>query len=155
MKNIMFTLSNVFSSSFAFMAFRNYAMPLVFALITLASCSDDDDSINPDIAKLVGTYSVVDTDDDGEVKNYNITITKANGGVEISNFGKIMYVPVKATINGNAFNIPSQTFKSKSMTIVIKGQGTLNGDNLNFDYTIDTDGGIVLEHACVANKSNG
>lgn len=151
----MFTLSNVFSSSVFFMAFRNYATPLVFSLITLASCSDNDDSVNPDIAKLAGTYSVVDTDEDGEVKNYNVTITQADGGVEISNFGKIMYVPVKAAINGNAFTIPAQTFKGKSMTIIIKGQGTLNGNNLNFDYTIDTDDGYVLEHTCVANKSNG
>jgi hypothetical protein len=64
-----------------------------------------------------------------------------------------MYVPVKATIKGNMFNVPSQTFKGKSMTIVITGNGTLNDQNLNFDYSIDTGDGIVLEHSCVASKN--
>lgn len=156
MKKIIFLANNILTSSAISMAFRNYATPFVFALLTLAGCGkDDDQNFDADIAMLIGTYAVVDTDEDGEVKNYNITITKAGGGVEISNFGKIMYVPVKATIHGNAFHIPAQTFKGKSMTIVISGQGTLDETKLNFNYTIDTDDGYVLEHICVATKSNG
>jgi major membrane immunogen (membrane-anchored lipoprotein) len=155
MKNISLITNKVLTSSALSIVFRNYATPFVFALLTLAGCGkDDDENFDADIAMLVGTYSVVDTDEDDEIKNYDITITKADGGVEISNFGKIMYVPVKATIHGNAFHIPSQTFKGKSMTIVISGQGTLDGTKLNFDYVIDTAGGYVLEHVCVATKSN-
>ena len=29
-----------------------------------------------DIAKVVGTYSVIDTDEDNEVENYSVTITQ-------------------------------------------------------------------------------
>jgi hypothetical protein len=155
MKKIFFTANNVLTSSAISMAFRNYATPFVFALLTLVGCSkDDEQNFDAEIAMLVGTYEVVDTDEDGEIKNYDITIKKADGGVEISNFGKIMYVPVKATIHGSAFHIPAQTFKGKNMTIVISGQGTLAETKLNFNYTIDTDDGYVLEHVCVATKSN-
>ncbi len=105
------------------------------------------------LLKLVGNYSVVDTDENGDVENYSINITNGkDGGLEISNFGDIMYVPVKASIKGNSFTVPSQTFKGKSMTIVVAGTGTLNGNTLNFDYTIET-GDHLLEHSCVASKN--
>ncbi len=155
MKKIIFPLYNLLTSTSASLVYRTYVTSLVFALITLSSCSkDDDEDFSADVTKLVGTYTVVDTDEDGEIKNYSIIISKSGGGVEISNFGKIMYVPVKASIKGNVFTIPSQTFNGKSMTIVISGRGTLNDDKLNFDYTIDTDDGYELEHVCVANKNS-
>ena len=154
MNTITFHLKNVVSSISAHNIFRNYITILMFAIVTLTSCSDDDDGPNPDIAKVVGSYTVVDTDEDGDVENYSINITQSkDGGIEISNFGDIMYVPVKASIKGNSFTVPSQTFKGKSMTIVVAGNGTLNGNTLNFDYTIDTDDDILLEHSCVASKS--
>jgi hypothetical protein len=156
MKNTMSFFRTLTLSNSAHTIFRSYVTSFVFALITLTSCSDDDNEIDnsADVAKLVGSYTVVDTDEDGEVENYSINITKEkDGGVEISNFGDIMYVPVKATILGNKFNVPAQTFKGKSMTIVISGNGTLNGNTLNFDYTIETDDDYVLEHSCVASKS--
>ena len=90
----------------------------------------DDEDFSADIAKVVGTYTVVDTDEDDDVENYTVTISKSGNGVEISNFGDIMYVPVKATIRGNTFTIPSQTFKGKTMTIVIYGQW-----NTKWQYT--------------------
>jgi hypothetical protein len=124
------------------------------AVLIFSSCSDDDEDFSVDAAKVVGTYSVTDTDEDGDVETYSITISQSkDGGIEISNFGDIMYVPVKATIKGNVFNVPAQTFKGKSMTIVITGNGTMNNTNLNFDYSIDTGDGIVLEHSCVASKN--
>jgi len=129
---------------------------LVFLLISmtfvLGSCNDDDEDFSADIEKVVGTYSVIDTDEDDEVENYTVTISTSGNGVEITNFGDIMYVPVKATIKGNVFTIPSQTFKGKTMTIVIYGQGILNGDQLTFDYTIDTGDDFLLEHTCNATK---
>ncbi|HYI78175.1 MAG TPA: hypothetical protein VEW65_11200, partial [Chryseolinea sp.] len=76
-----------------------------------------------------------------------------NGDLEISNFGDIMYVPVKTSIKGNAVTVPAQTFNGKSMTIVIEGSGTLNGNTLNLDYTIETGDDYLLEHSCVATKN--
>jgi len=153
MNTITFHLKNTVSSISAHTLFRNYITIVMFALVSLTSCSDDDDGPSPDLAKAVGSYSVVDTDEDGDVENYSINITKSkDGGLEISNFGDIMYVPVKASMKGNSFNVPAQTFKGKSMTIVVAGTGTLNGTTLNFDYTIKTDDHL-LEHSCVANKN--
>jgi hypothetical protein len=130
-------------------------MPILFAVISLTSCDkDDDDGFSADVAKIVGTYSVEDTFEDRGVENYTITISDAkDGGVEISNFGDIMYVPVKANISGNTFTIPLQTFKGKSMTIIITGSGNMAGNNLTFDYTIDTGDDSLLEHSCVASKN--
>ena len=145
-KNTPAVLANINFLPTYFIAFL-----LMSTAFVLGSCNDDDD-FSADIAKVVGTYSVVDTDEDKEVENYTVTVVKSGNGVEISNFGDIMYVPVKATIKGNAFTIPSQTFKGKTMTIVIKGNGTLNGNTLTFDYTIDTGDDILLEHTCNAIK---
>lgn len=126
---------------------------LFVVTLILSSCDNDDEpDYSADIAKVVGTYSVTDTDEDDEVENYSVTITKSGNGVEISNFGDIMYVPVKATIKGNVFNIPSQTFQGKSMTIEIYGSGNLSGNKLTFDYTIKTDDDYYLEHSCDATK---
>jgi hypothetical protein len=111
---------------------NNLLLLLVSMTFVLGSCNDDDE--------------------DFSVENYSVTITKSGNGVMISNFGDIMYVPVNATIKGNVFTIPSQTFKGKTMTIVIYGQGILNGDHLTFDYTIDTDDDFLLEHTCSATK---
>lgn len=131
---------------------NNFLLLLVVSMtFVMGSCNDDED-FSADIEKVVGTYNVVDTDEDDEVENYAVTITKSGNGVEISNFGDIMYVPVKATIRGNLLTIPSQTFKGKTMTIVIYGQGTLNANNLTFEYTIDTDDDFLLEHTCNATK---
>jgi hypothetical protein len=132
--------------------FSQYLTPFIFALITLSSCSNDDEDFSADAAKVIGTYAVVDTYNNGQIKNYDITISKGkDGGLEISNFGKIMYVPVKASIKGNTFTIPAQTFKGNKMTIIVSGLGTLNGSTLNFNYTIDS--GTQIEHTCVASKN--
>ena len=126
---------------------------LFVVALMLSSCDNDDEpDYSADIAKVVGTYNVTDTDEDDEVENYSVTISKSGNGVEISNFGDIMHVPVKATIKGNTFNIPSQTFKGKTMTIEIYGSGSLTGNKLTFDYTIKTDDDYYLEHSCDATK---
>jgi hypothetical protein len=127
-------------------------MLLFITVLILSSCNKDDDDFSADVARVVGTYNVTDTDENDEVESYSVTITKAGNGVQISNFGDFMYAPVKAEIRGNHFNIPSQTFQGKSMTIVIYGSGTLNGDKLTFDYTVKTDDDYLLEHSCDATK---
>jgi hypothetical protein len=153
MKTLIITLKSLYTSTSAQILFRTYITPILFALVTLSSCSKDDEDFSADVAKIVGTYSVTDTFENGDVETYSITISDSkDGGVEISNFGDIMYVPVKATIKGNTFHVPAQTFKGKSMTIIITGQGILNGSQLTFDYTIETSNSL-LEHSCVASKS--
>lgn len=86
MKNTISFFSNLALSTSAHVFFRTYVTSILFALVTLTSCSSDDEIDNSaDIAKLVGSYSVVDTDEDGDVENYSIHITKGkDGGVEVS-----------------------------------------------------------------------
>jgi hypothetical protein len=129
-----------------------YITPAVFAIITLGSCSSDDDGPNPDIAMILGNYAVTDTNDYGAVENYSIVISESKGELEISNFGDFMFTPVKATIAGSIFNIPPQTFKAGSMTIIITGNGGLSSDRLTFEYTIDRGDGDLYEHSCLASK---
>ena len=152
MKTLPLFVKKLTLSFSANLLFNQYLTPFIFALLTLSSCSSDDEDFSADTAKVIGTYAVVDTYNDGEIKNYDITISKGkDGGLEISNFGKIMYVPVKASIKGNAFTIPAQTFKGNKMTIIVSGLGSLNGNTLNFNYTIDS--GTQIEHTCVASKN--
>jgi len=154
MKTIISAISAICTSPSANILLRTFMMPILFALITLTSCDKDDEDFSADVAKIVGTYTVADSFEDNDVENYSITISDAkDGGVQISNFGDIMYVPVKATIRGNIFTVPAQTFEGKSMTIVITGNGTLSGDQLRFDYIIDTGDDELLEHSCIASKN--
>jgi hypothetical protein len=130
---------------------------IVFSTILfLAACSNDDENTSTaDVQKITGDYSVEDTNEYDETETYSISIAKSgkDGNLEITNFGDIMYVPVKANVKGNVLTIPSQTFKGKTMTIVISGQGSINGDQLSFDYVIETDDDYFLEHSCIATKS--
>jgi hypothetical protein len=155
MKTIMPILKTLCISNSVNILSRTYLMPLLFALVTLAGCDkDDDEDFSADVAKLIGTYAVTDSFENGNIENYSITISDSkDGGVQISNFGDIMYVPVKANIKRNLFIVPPQTFKGKSMTIIITGNGTLAGEQLSFDYTIDTGDDAPLEHSCVASKN--
>jgi hypothetical protein len=155
MKTILTILKTLCTSNSANIFFRTYLMPLLFAVVTLAGCDKDDDvDFSADVSKIIGTYTVTDTFENGDVENYSVTISDSkDGGVQISNFGDIMYVPVKASIKGNVFTVPPQTFKGKSMTIIITGNGTLAGEELTFDYTIDTGDDAPLDHSCVASKN--
>ena len=124
--------------------------------LILSSCSkDDNEDFSADVSKLAGTYAVADTDEYDEIENYEVTITKSKDGganVEISNFGDFMYVPVKATIKGNTFDIPHQSFKGKTMTISLSGSGTVNGSVITFKYILETDDDYTFEHNCAATK---
>ena len=125
----------------------------IAALLLLSSCKDDGDETSPDVAKLTGTYAVSETNMYDAVDNYTITIKGSNGGttnIEISNFGGFMYVPVKGTIQGNTLTIPSQTFTANS-TIKIAGSGTLIGNELQFEYFMES-GGEVYPFICEATK---
>jgi hypothetical protein len=115
----------------------------------LTSCDKDDEG-----PSIWGSYSVEETDQYDEVENYTITFTQSKLGganVEISNFGDFMFVPVKGTLNENTLTIPAQTFTAGNKTIVITGNGTLTGNKLNFDYSMET-GGDTFEYSCAAAK---
>jgi len=143
-------ITNVFSVNALLPLFTG--LLFFFAALTLSSCKDDNDDVTSvDVTKLVGTYAVIETNSYNEIENYTITIAKSKLGganVEIMEFGGFMFSPVKATIVGNKLSIPTQTFKSPS-TIVITGDGTLNGNTLNFNYTLEV-GGDEYISSCVA-----
>jgi len=125
------------------------------ATLILSGCKDDDDDTSPDVAKLVGTYDVEETDinNNNNVDNYTVTISKSKDGgpnIEISNFADLLLVPIKGTIVGNHLTIPPQNFTANS-TITISGDGTLTGNNLHFDYTMDALGD-TFEYSCEATK---
>jgi nitrogen fixation protein FixH len=125
---------------------HGFTVLVLAASVFMAACSDDDDKFGADVEKAVGTYQVEDTADWGDVKTYTISI-------KITNFGNIMYVPIKGVVSGNQFRIPAQTFSEKKMTITISGEGEFEADGtLEFDYVIDVDNGSLLEHTCVAVK---
>jgi hypothetical protein len=68
MKTIISSINNVLACPSANILFRTYLIPVLFALITLTSCNkDDDDGSSADIAKVIGTYSVTDTFENGDV----------------------------------------------------------------------------------------
>jgi hypothetical protein len=128
-------------------------LSVLTATLILSGCKDDDDDTSPDVARLVGTYDVEETDTHNNVDNYTVTISKSKDGepnIEISNFGDFILVPVKGTIVGNTLTIPSQTFTANS-TINISGNGTLTGNNLHFDYTMVALGD-TFEYSCEATK---
>ena len=147
-KHVVTKLTHVHSLSPLF----SVLLLFVTALI-VSGCKDDGDGTSPDVAKLVGTYDVAETDMYNDVDNYTITISKYKAGganIEISNFGDLLFVPIKGTIVGNNLTIPPQTFTANT-SIVISGDGTLSGNNLHFDYTMES-GGDTFEYSCEATK---
>ena len=129
---------------------------IIMTLLTLAltNCSNDDEDQGPDTRpQFVGTYEVDDVSaGSGYVYEYNVTISNGTSSdLQISNFGDIFNVPVKATVKGNNLTIPKQSFKNPSgKTIEVVGSGTISGDILIFDYTMK--GYIDYVGNCTASK---
>jgi len=133
---------------------NNFALVIMLAVLTLASCSDDDKATEPDTRQqFVGTYIVKDISaSSGYNYEYSVNISMGSkGDLEISNFGDVMNVPVKAKAKGNQLIIPSQTFKNPSgKTLTVTGSGTLASNVLTFNYT--TAGYIDYTGNCTAEK---
>lgn len=131
---------------------------IILTLLTmvLASCSDDDEIKGPDTrAQFVGTYSVEDiSQSSGYVYNYNVTVSEGSGNeIKFSNFADLFNVPIKATVSGNTFNVPMQSFTNPSgKTIKVSGSGSIQGGVLTFTYT--TEGYLDYTGACTATKNN-
>jgi hypothetical protein len=132
-------------------------LALLATMITLSSCSSDDDEAKPDTRpQFIGTYAVEDESASSKyVYHYDITISNGSGGeVNISNFADLFNVPVKGVIDGNKLTINSQTFKNPSGNeIKVSGAGTITGDVLNFTYT--TTGYLDYTGTCKASKKTG
>ncbi|HTE33610.1 MAG TPA: hypothetical protein VK666_24680 [Chryseolinea sp.] len=122
--------------------------------LALASCGSDDEPTEPDTRpQFVGEYAVEEVNPTTSAEYaYDITIVNgANGDLEISNFGDVFNVPVKATVKGTALTIKSQTFNgSGGHTATVSGSGTLSGNTLTFTYTVT--GSADYSGNCIATK---
>jgi hypothetical protein len=131
---------------------------IILTLLTLvmAACSDDDEIKGPDTrAQFVGTYNVEDiSQSSGYVYEYTVTVSEGSGNeIKFSNFADLFNVPVKATVSGNTFNVPMQSFTNPSgKTIKVSGSGSIQGGVLTFNYT--TEGYLDYTGACTATKNN-
>lgn len=128
-------------------------LALLTAMITLSSCSSDDEAKPDTRPQFIGTYAVEDESaNSGYLYHYDITISNGNDGeVNISNFADMFNVPVKGTVDGNKLTVKSQTFKNPSGNeIQVSGAGTITGDVLTFTYT--TTGYLDYTGKCKANK---
>ena len=128
---------------------------IILTLVTLilASCSDDDTKAPDTRGQFVGSYSVEDiSQGSGYVYNYNVTVKTGSGNeILFSNFADMFNIPIKATVNGNSFNIPAQTFTNPSgKSIKVYGSGSIQGGVLTFSYT--TEGYLDYTGDCTANK---
>lgn len=127
---------------------------LTLLTLVLASCSDDDEVKGPDTrGQFVGTYSVEDiSQSSGYVYNYDVTVTTGEGNyIKFSNFADMFNIPIKATVNGNSFDIPTQSFTNPSgKSIKVYGSGSIQNGKLTFSYT--TEGYLDYTGACTANK---
>lgn len=119
----------------------------------LSSCSDDDEAKPDTRAQFIGAYAVEDVSDDGDVYEYDMTISNGDDGtVSLSNFADIFNVPVKAHVDGTKITIKSQSFTNPSSgnTIKVSGSGTLTGNVLKFTYV--TEGYLDYAGNCTASK---
>ena len=129
------------------------AMCVVFSLTLFSGCSDDDNGGSKGDVRdsYVGTYSArysfvyqgVQIFDD-----YILTVTKSQtdeNTIIMSNISDYNYVAARATVQGNSFSIPQQTF----IALGISGSGMLNGNTLTFSTSethTDYVGAINVSH---------
>jgi len=128
---------------------------LTLLTIVLASCSDDDVKAPDTRGQFVGSYEVEDiSQSSGYVYNYNVTVKSGSGNeILFSNFADMFNIPIKATVTGNSFTIPNQTFTNPSgKSIKVYGSGSIQGGVLTFTYT--TEGYLDYTGSCTANKQN-
>jgi len=119
--------------------FRNISLLFLSASLVVASCSkDNDDSVSSQQSAFVGKYLVVDASE-----TYTVDVShKGGNNFQIKEFAGFLNVPLNAELNGNALNIPSQTFTNPSgKSITISGTGVLStktkkDDTIKFDYKV-------------------
>lgn len=122
----------------SFSIFSKLSLVLISFTLLLASCSKSkNDTVPVQGSEFIGQYLVVDNE------TYTLIIeNKGGSNFQIKEFGGFLNVPLKAVAEGNALNIPSQTFKnSNGKSITITGKGVLStkskkDDTIKFDYKV-------------------
>ena len=126
------------------------AMCVTFALAFFAGCDKGESADARD--GYVGTWRVTERIVGyTEVDYYNVTITKSsvnNKDIVITNFFNDSSVSLIATVDGDSFTIPQQTF----VTLGFSGYGRKTGNSLQFSVLANVTGGITLNLDVSANK---
>jgi hypothetical protein len=129
-------------------------LPLI---VFFSSCSKDNVAPVEEPQSLAGTFTVAETSTfpDGRTDRdeYVITINKSatdKNTFEIANFAGLLKKKVQVSVDGDQFNIPSQTFQSGASKITVAGSGSLIGTKLTFNYTVR--GGFTWDANCVSDK---
>ncbi len=100
-----------------------------------------DRNVYVQVDELLGTYQVIDQDDDGTTYSpYPVIVTK---GAEYNSlrFNELWYagVIVNGEVNGSVITIPSQTVNAVDGTATVSGTGTYDGatgEILTINYNI-------------------
>ena len=111
------------------------AMCMTFVLALFSGCADDPDPREG----YVGSYRVTETVAGILVDDYNITIVKSgvnNTDIVISNFWGQPGWSINATVNGNSFVIPQQTY----LLWGASGSGRKDGNTLNYSTLVTASG---------------
>ncbi|MEO6287225.1 MAG: hypothetical protein ABIN80_22795 [Dyadobacter sp.] len=126
-------------------------------LVFLSSCSKDNVVPVEEPQSLAGTFTVAETSTfpDGRTDRdeYVITINQSatdKNYFEIANFAGLLKKKVQVSVDGDHFNIASQTFQAGSSKITLAGSGTLLGTKLTFAYTVRGD--FTWDANCVSDK---
>ncbi len=117
-----------------------FILPL--ALITMNSCKKE---ITRD--DFEGTWnatdSYVDLNGSTITRNYTFTITKspsAENEILMQGFGELTGSPVKATVSGNNFTVPSFNVTINGQNGTFAGTGSIDDDELTYTYSIASPG---------------
>jgi hypothetical protein len=113
-----------------------FILPL--AVITMVSCKKD---VTRD--DFEGTWnasdSYVDLNGTTITRTYKFTITKspnAENEILIAGFGELTGDPVKATVSGSNFTIPTFNITLNGQNGTFAGTGSIDDDELTYTYSI-------------------
>ena len=116
----------------------------VVMLVGVNSCKKDDDR-DP----YEGSWKVVDKEDGKEFQTYTVTITKSKANkndVILQGFFGEPTIGAIATITGNSFTIPQQSFSFSNGMLGFSGSGRKEGNRLSYSMqvTITSGGSVAL-----------
>jgi len=111
------------------------AMCMTFVMALFSACADDADPRDG----YVGSYRVSEKIVGYQIDDYNITIMKSSVSstdIIITNFWGISGWSVNATVSGNNFNIPTQTYQG----VGASGSGRKDGNTLYYSVLVTGSG---------------
>ena len=143
-------IQNKMKSNVKFGKAISLAMCMMFALTFFVGCDKDEEVDARD--SYTGTWRVTERIvGAGEIDYYNVTITKSavnKKDIVITNFFGDPAISLLATVDGNSFTIPQQTFG----LLGFSGSGRKDGNTLKFSVLANMTGGITLNLDCDASK---